>query len=82
MSSWGLSGRRPGSQPRGLVWQRKPRLRDSNWGYVLSAFVSYLAPYTGVLAEVLTVPATVGEFWMIGYLLVRGIRSTEARSKA
>jgi Domain of unknown function (DUF4386) len=42
-------------------------------GYVLSAFVAYLAPDFGIVADALTFPATVGEFWMIGYLLVRGV---------
>lgn len=43
-------------------------------GYILSAFVRYLAPGADVLAEALAYPATVGEFWMVGYLLVRGVR--------
>jgi hypothetical protein len=42
-------------------------------GYLLSAFVAYLAPDAGIAADVLAFPATVGEFWMIGYLLVRGV---------
>jgi Domain of unknown function (DUF4386) len=42
-------------------------------GYVLSAFVVYFAPDAGIVADALTFPATVGEFWMIGYLLVRGV---------
>lgn len=37
--------------------------------YVLSGFVVYLLPDAGVVANVLVVPATIGEFWMIGYLL-------------
>jgi hypothetical protein len=44
-------------------------------GYVLSTFTQVgLADPPGWLAEVLVVPATVGELWMIGYLLVRGVR--------
>lgn len=44
-------------------------------GYVLSALIgSGLAGAPGWLVDGLTVPASVGEFWMIGYLLVRGIR--------
>ena len=38
-------------------------------GYVLSAFVAYLAPGAQLVADVLTFPATMGEVWMIGYLL-------------
>jgi hypothetical protein len=42
--------------------------------YVLSAFVAHLAPDLPVVADVLVLPATVGEFWMIGWLLLRGVR--------
>lgn len=44
----------------------------SGVGYVLSGFVTYLVPQAGAVAVLLAVPATVAEFWMIGYLLVRG----------
>lgn len=43
-------------------------------GYVTSTFVGYLAPEARVIANALTFPATAGEFWMIGYLLIRGVR--------
>ncbi|MEQ6900349.1 DUF4386 domain-containing protein [Nocardioides sp. YIM 152588] len=44
-------------------------------GYVLSAFAGYgLADAPGWLVDVLAFPATIGEFWILGYLLVRGIR--------
>jgi hypothetical protein len=43
-------------------------------GYVLSGFLTYLAPGLPIVTAVLVVPATIGEFWMIGYLLVRGSR--------
>jgi hypothetical protein len=43
-------------------------------GYVLSAFARYLLPDASVVADLLAVPASVGEFWMVGYLLVRGVR--------
>ena len=42
-------------------------------GYLLSTTINYIGveiPLSGYL----TVPATVGEFWMIGYLLIFGIR--------
>ncbi|OXM49689.1 DUF4386 domain-containing protein [Amycolatopsis alba] len=42
--------------------------------YLLSAFIKYLIPDLPLVADALAVPATVGEFWMIGYLLVRGVR--------
>ncbi len=51
-------------------------------GCMLSAFVSYLLPDAGVVAEVSVALASVGEFWMIGYLLVRGVRRTEVLSSA
>lgn len=43
-------------------------------GYVVATFVRYLAADAGVVADLLAVPATVGEFWMVGYLLLRGVR--------
>lgn len=42
-------------------------------GYLISAVVNYLG-IESHLSGYLTVPATVGEFWMIGYLLIFGIR--------
>jgi hypothetical protein len=42
-------------------------------GYLLSTFISY-AGYSNTMISSLTIPATVGEFWMIGYLLIYGIR--------
>ena len=43
-------------------------------GYLLGAFIVYLAPEAQVVAELLAMPAHVGEFWMVGYLLIRGVR--------
>ena len=42
-------------------------------GYLLSTTVNYLG-IESPLSGYLTIPATVGEFWMIGYLLIFGIR--------
>lgn len=42
-------------------------------GYVLSAFISY-AGVKAAWLDVLVIPATVGEFWIVGYLLIFGIR--------
>lgn len=48
-------------------------------GYILSAFVGYgIADAGSWLVEGLTYLATVGEFWMIGYLLFVGIRPPTA----
>lgn len=65
-----------GWMPRALGWV----LVAGGAGYVLSGFVDYLAPDAGLLVEALTVPASVGEFWMIGYLLLRGVRRSSALS--
>ena len=43
-------------------------------GYVLSTFVSYAFPNADLVAGLLTVPATIGELWMVGYLVVFGVR--------
>lgn len=44
------------------------------FGYILSTLLHY-AGIELFFADFLTIPATVGEFWMIGYLLIFGIRS-------
>src|SRR3546814_11983778 len=46
-------------------------------GYVVSAFAG-LVPGLSTVSMVATLPATIGEFWMIGYLLVRGTRTERA----
>jgi len=61
---------RSGWMPRALGWT----LVAGGAGYVLGAFITYLAPDAQVLAEAVAYPAHVGEFWMVGYLLVRGVR--------
>jgi hypothetical protein len=43
-------------------------------GYVLSCVLSYGLAGSPDWIEVLVVPATIGEFWMIGYLIVKGVR--------
>jgi hypothetical protein len=42
-------------------------------GYLASAFISYMGVH-GSWVEMLVIPATVGELWMISYLLIFGIR--------
>lgn len=49
-------------------------------GYVLSTFVSYVFADADVVAGLLTVPATVGELWIVGYLILFGVRE-RARSE-
>jgi hypothetical protein len=41
--------------------------------YIVSAFVNYMG-VSEAWVGMLTIPATVGEFWMIAYLLIFGIR--------
>ena len=60
---------RTGWMPRALGWI----LVGGGIGYVLSPFIRYLADLPSV-AEALALPASVGELWMVGYLLVRGVR--------
>ncbi len=60
---------RSGYMPRPLGWL----LVGGGGGYVLSVLVASLAPdYPGVVYA-LTVPATTGELWMVGYLLIKGV---------
>ncbi|MEV2237552.1 DUF4386 domain-containing protein [Micromonospora sp. NPDC049891] len=61
---------RSGWLPRMLGWL----LIAGGMGYLLMTFVSYLAPDAGIAADLLVVPATVGEFWILGYLIVFGVR--------
>ncbi len=51
-------------------------------GYVASAYLYRLLPDAGTLIEVSTIPATVGEFWMIGYLLAVGVRRVDRAAVA
>jgi hypothetical protein len=60
---------RSGWMPRALGWV----LIAGGIAYVLNAFVRYLVPGADAFVDALALPATVGEFWMIGYLLVRGV---------
>ncbi len=46
-------------------------------GYILSAFLKYVG-IDAAIADSLAIPATIGEFWMIGYLLSYGIRAEKA----
>lgn len=43
--------------------------------YLVGTFVGYLAPRAELLVAVLPLLATVGELWMIGWLLMTGLRS-------
>lgn len=45
-------------------------------GYLLSACLNYMG-IKGVWLDLMVIPATVGEFWMIAYLLIFGIRPSK-----
>lgn len=64
---------RSGRLPRPLGWV----LVAGGAGYVLMTFVAYLAPRAGIAGDLLVVPATVGEVWILGYLIVFGVRKQE-----
>lgn len=49
-------------------------------GYILSTFINCIG-FSDPLMEILTIPATIGEFWMIGYLLIYGIRPIKTIEK-
>lgn len=53
-------------------------------GYVLSTFISYVFADADLVAGLLTVPATIGELWIVGYLILFGVRNdgTEAEVPA
>ncbi len=42
-------------------------------GYILNTLIRYIG-FDQPMLDILTIPATIGEFWMIGYLLLYGIR--------
>jgi hypothetical protein len=58
---------RSGWLPRGLGLV----LIAGGAGYVLSAFAGYLVPGVPGVVQLLSLPATAGEIWMIGCLLFR-----------
>jgi len=66
----GWLARQSGWMPNLLGWI----LMIGGLGYVANALLTYLIPNPGPAVELLTMPATVGELWMVGYLCLRGIR--------
>jgi hypothetical protein len=57
------------TMPRALGWI----LMAGGVGYIVSGFVDFLAGNASNIVYALTVPASIGEFWMVGYLLVKGL---------
>lgn len=49
-------------------------LMVGGFGYVLSTFVSYVFANADLVVNLLTVPATIGELWILGYLIIFGVR--------
>lgn len=66
----GVLALRSGWMPRVLGWL----LITGGVGYVLEALILYLVPTIASAADILMLYASLGEFWMMGYLLVRGVR--------
>jgi hypothetical protein len=69
-----------------LVLRSAPMPRVLGWllvaggvGYVLSTFVNQLLPDATAVGSVLLIPSTIGEIWMIGYLLFKGISNSNTR---
>lgn len=67
---------RSGWMPRPLGWI----LVVGGVGYLLSAFVTYLVPGGQTIADALAL-TSVGEFWIIGYLLIFGVRRGAVEGK-
>ena len=66
----GWLAQRSGWMPNPLGWI----LMIGGLGYVANAFLTYLIPNPGPAVGLLTIPATIGELWMVSYLCLRGIR--------
>lgn len=65
----GLLVLRSGWMPQLMGWL----LIAGGVGYVIRAFILYLAPGAETISSVLVLP-TLSEFWMAGYLVVKGVR--------
>lgn len=64
-----------------LCWRERFGPRALGWililggvGYVVNTFFTVLVPGAGMTVLLLPIVATVGEFWMIGLLLWKGLR--------
>lgn len=81
--SWGIGGLFFGLWffPMGYIIMQSQRMPVwlgrlifvGGFGYVLSTIIHY-AGWEFAYNNTLTIPATIGEFWIIGYMLVFGIR--------
>ena len=57
--------------PKTLGWI----LIFGGFGYIISAFLLILTPQLTTLIDLAATPATIGEFWIIGYLLTKKVRN-------
>jgi hypothetical protein len=62
--------RRSGWMPSAMGWI----LMVGGVGYILGAFVTFASPSPGAAADILAMPSAVGELWMVGYLIIVGVR--------
>ena len=62
---------RSGWLPRPLGWL----LIVGGVGYLLSAFVGAVLSDGDIVAQMLTIPASIGEVWIVGYLVLVGSRA-------
>ncbi len=56
--------------PNALAWF----LVAGGVGYILAAFAMIILPEQTTLADILPISATIGEFWIIGYMLFKPVR--------
>lgn len=49
-------------------------------GYIVATYVGFLLPNAADAADSLTWIAAIGEFWIIGYLLIKGLRTPGTRA--
>ncbi|MFD2793138.1 DUF4386 domain-containing protein [Promicromonospora vindobonensis] len=68
--------------PMGMLALRAGMPRPLGWillvggvGYILDGFIAYLAPAAAPSTSLLLIPATVGEVWIIGWLLWHSFRA-------
>jgi len=53
------------------------------FGYLIDTFTVFLVPGLGAtFSSIVTAPAGLAEFWMVGYLLVVGVRTPKTASRA
>ncbi|WP_061963318.1 DUF4386 domain-containing protein [Demequina aurantiaca] len=74
----GYAVKQSGLMPAALGWV----LMVGGIGYIASGFSAALLPDLTALNNALTIPASIGEFWMIGYLILVGVRASAVSPSA